>query len=427
MNTIESTPTTLDPSSAKELDPELFAAIEGELNRQQNHVELIASENFTLPSIMELTGSVLTNKYAEGYPGKRYYGGCEWVDVAEQLAIDRARELFGAEYANVQPHAGSQANFGVYTAMLDPGDKILTMNLSDGGHLTHGSSVNFSGKLYSVVHYGVDPESGRIDYDALEDQARKERPKMITVGASAYPRIIDFERMAGIAREVGAYILADIAHIAGLVAAGEHPSPVPHCDFVTTTTHKTLRGPRGGLILAKAEHGKKLNSAIFPGGQGGPLMHVIAAKALCFKEAMKPGFKTYQQQVRRNAKAMAEVFVNKGYKLTSGGTDNHLILVDLRQSHPDLTGKAAQIALDKAHITTNRNTVPGETRSPFQTSGIRLGSPACTSRGMVEPDFEKIAEAIDLVLGDIEDEERINSARGIVLELCRTHPLPYQP
>ncbi|MEX0323313.1 MAG: serine hydroxymethyltransferase [Puniceicoccaceae bacterium] len=425
MSTDTSTPLTLNPASAKELDPELYAAIEGERQRQQNHIELIASENFTLPAVMELTGSTLTNKYAEGYPGKRYYGGCDCVDVAEQLAIDRAKELFGAEYANVQPHAGSQANFGVYTAVLQPGDKILTMNLSDGGHLTHGSAVNFSGKLYSVVHYGVDPESGRIDYDALEAQAHAEKPKMITVGASAYPRIIDFERMAAIAKDVGAYILADIAHIAGLVAAGEHPSPVPYCDFVTTTTHKTLRGPRGGLILAKEEYTKPLNSAIFPGGQGGPLMHVIAAKALCFKEAMKPEFRTYQQQVRKNAAAMAEAFNSMGYKLSSGGTDNHLMLIDLRKSHPDLTGKVAQITLDKAHITTNRNTVPGETRSPFQTSGVRIGSPACTSRGMMEDDFVKIAKAIDTVLGNVEDEAAIESAKQVALELCEAHPLPY--
>ena len=421
----QNTVTKLNPAGARELDPELYAAIEGELHRQQNHIELIASENFTLPAVMELTGSVLTNKYAEGYPGKRYYGGCECVDQAEQLAIDRARELFGAEYANVQPHAGSQANFGVYTAFLEPGDKILTMNLSDGGHLTHGSSVNFSGKLYSVVHYGVDPESGYIDYDALESQAHAEKPKMITVGASAYPRIIDFERMASIARDVGAYILADIAHIAGLVAAGEHPNPVPHCDFVTTTTHKTLRGPRGGLILAREEYGKKLNSAIFPGGQGGPLMHVIAAKALCFREAMKPEFKTYQQQVRKNAAAMAETFNSLGYKLTSGGTDNHLMLIDLRKSHPELTGKQAQVALDKAHITTNRNTVPGETRSPFQTSGLRIGTPACTSRGMQEDAFRQIAKAIDTVLADIDDEQAIQSARETAMELCAAHPLPY--
>jgi glycine hydroxymethyltransferase len=415
----------LDPRPLSQLDPELNAAIRGERERQEDHLELIASENFTLPAIIELTGSVLTNKYAEGYPGKRYYGGCDWVDVAENLAIERAKELFGAEYANVQPHAGSQANFGVYTAVLQPGDKLLTMNLSDGGHLTHGSPVNFSGKLYTVVHYGVDPSTGRIDYDALEAQAIAEKPRMITVGASAYPRVIDFERMAAIANKVGAYILADIAHIAGLVAAGEHPSPVPHCDFVTTTTHKTLRGPRGGLILAKEKYAKQLNSAIFPGGQGGPLMHVIAAKALCFKEAMKPSFREYQQQVKRNIAAMAEVFTAKGYKLSSGGTDNHLILIDLRQSHPDLTGKAAQIALDKAHITTNRNTVPGESRSPFQTSGIRIGAPACTSRGMREDAFVRIAEAIDTVLSAPEDEAAIAAARTTALDLTRAFPLPY--
>ncbi|MCC5838482.1 MAG: serine hydroxymethyltransferase [Opitutales bacterium] len=415
----------LSTASLAELDPELYATIRRERERQESHIELIASENFTLPAVIEATGSVLTNKYAEGYPGKRYYGGCEFVDQTEQLAIDRACSLFGAEYANVQPHAGSQANFGVYTAVLKPGDKLLTMNLSDGGHLTHGSAVNFSGKLYEVVHYGVDPESGRIDYDALAEQARRERPKMITVGASAYPREIDFERMAGIAREVGAYILADIAHIAGLVAAGVHPSPVPHCDFVTTTTHKTLRGPRGGLILAKEKYAKVLNSAIFPGGQGGPLMHVIAAKAVCFREAAKPEFRAYQEQVKRNAAAMAEAFLDRGYKLSSGGTDNHLVLIDLRGSHPDLTGKAAQTALDRAHITTNRNTVPGETRSPFQTSGVRLGSPACTSRGMVEGDFREIARAIDLVLGAPDDDAVLGQARQIALDLCAKYPLPY--
>lgn len=409
----------------KELDPEIYASIEDERLRQQNHIELIASENFTMPAVLEAQGSVLTNKYAEGYPGKRYYGGCEHVDVVEQLAIDRAKALFGAEYANVQPHSGSQANFGVYSAVLEPGDKLLTMNLSDGGHLTHGNPANFSGKLYDIVHYGVDPETGHIDYDALEAQAKAEKPKMITVGASAYPRVIDFERMGKIAREVGAYILADIAHIAGLVAAGEHPSPVPHCDFVTTTTHKTLRGPRGGLILSKAEYEKKLNSAIFPGGQGGPLMHVIAGKAVCFSECAKPEFKTYAQQVKKNTAAMAEVFNQKGYKLSSGGSDNHLILVDLRKSHPELNGKQAQIALDKARITTNRNTVPGETRSPFQTSGLRLGSPACTSRGMKEEDFRQIAEAIDIVLNAHEDEAAITKAASIVESLTKAHPLPY--
>jgi glycine hydroxymethyltransferase len=417
--------TSLNSMPLAQLDPELFACIEREKHRQETHLELIASENFTLPAVIEATGSVLTNKYAEGYPGKRYYGGCTYVDQAESLAIERAKALFGAEYANVQPHAGSQANFAVYSAVLEPGDNILTMNLSDGGHLTHGNPVNFSGKLYSVNHYGVDPESGRIDYDALERQAKETRPKMITVGASAYPREIDFERMAAIAHSVDAYILADIAHIAGLVATGEHPSPVPFCDFVTTTTHKTLRGPRGGLILGKEKYAKALNSAVFPGGQGGPLMHVIAAKAVCFKEAAKPAFKTYQQQVKKNIRAMAETFLAKGYKLCSGGTDNHLILIDLRQSHPDLNGKEAQIALDKANITTNRNTVPGESRSPFKTSGIRIGSPACTSRGMMEEDFRQIAEAIDIVLAAPDSDEAITKAKAIALELAAKHPLPY--
>ncbi len=416
-------PLSKDPLSI--LDPEIHDAIQAERRRQESHIELIASENFTLPAVIEATGSVLTNKYAEGYPGKRYYGGCEAVDVAESLAIERAKQLFGAEFANVQPHSGSQANFGVYTAVLEPGDKILTMNLSDGGHLTHGSPVNFSGKLYNVVHYGVDPESGLIDYDALAAQAEKERPKMITVGASAYPRSIDFARMGEIARSVGAYILADIAHIAGLVAAGEHPNPVPHCDFVTTTTHKTLRGPRGGLILCKEKHGKAINSAIFPGGQGGPLMHVIAAKAVCFQQAMLPSFKAYAAQVRKNAAAMGKALLERGYKLSSGGTDNHLVLVDLRHNLPDLSGKKAQEALDRANITTNRNSVPGETRSPFQTSGIRLGSPACTSRGMVEADFVRIVEAIDLVLKAPEDSAAIEKAKAIALDICQAHPLPY--
>jgi len=420
-----STSTVLPKGSLAEIDPELFATIVAERKRQESHIELIASENFTAPAVIEATGSVLTNKYAEGYPGKRYYGGCDAVDVSETLAIERAKKLFGAEYANVQPHAGSQANFGVYTAVLNPGDKILTMNLSDGGHLTHGSPVNFSGKLYTVVHYGVDPETGYIDYDALQAQAEKEKPKMITVGASAYPRIIDFKRMGEIARSVDAYILADIAHIAGLVAAGEHPSPIPHCDFVTTTTHKTLRGPRGGLIMAKEKYAKVLNSAIFPGGQGGPLMHVIAAKAVCFHLCMQDDFKVYAAQVRRNAAAMAQTFTELGYKLTSGGTDNHLMLIDLRHNLPDLTGKQAQIALDRANITTNRNTVPGETRSPFQTSGVRIGTPACTSRGMLEDDFRKIAQAVDIVLKAPDSDEAIAQAKTVALELTKNYPLPY--
>ena len=416
---------TLSRAPLSELDPELFATIQAERERQESHIELIASENFTLPAVMEAAGSVLTNKYAEGYPGKRYYGGCYAVDETETLAIERAKSLFGAEYANVQPHSGSQANFAVYTAVLTPGDKLLTMNLSDGGHLTHGNPVNFSGKLYEVVHYGVDPETGLIDYDALAEQARREQPKMITVGASAYPREIDFARMGEIAREVGAYLLADIAHIAGLVAAGEHPSPVAHADFVTTTTHKTLRGPRGGLILAKEAYAKKLNSAVFPGGQGGPLMHVIAGKAVCFRECAKPSFKTYAAQVRRNAVALADGLRERGFTLCSGGTDNHLVLIDLRPSHPDLTGKVAEKALDRAHLTTNKNTVPGETRSPFQTSGIRLGSPACTSRGMQEAEFARIAEAVAMVLDAPEDEAALARARRIAEELSAAFPLPY--
>lgn len=415
----------LDATPLAQLDPDIFAAMEQERARQQSHIELIASENFTLPAVIEAAGSVLTNKYAEGYPGKRYYGGCEFVDVVEQIAIDRAKALFGADHANVQPHSGSQANFAVYAATLQPGDKILTMNLSDGGHLTHGNPANFSGKLYDVVHYFVSPEDGRIDYDGLAAQAEKEKPKMITVGASAYPRIIDFARMGEIAKSVGALLLADIAHIAGLVAAGEHPSPVGIADFVTTTTHKTLRGPRGGLIMCNAEFAKKIDSAVFPGGQGGPLMHIIAAKAVCFQEAAKPAFKEYAKQVKANAAAMAKALTEKGYKLTSDGTDNHLMLVDLRPSHPDLTGKVAQIALDKANITTNRNTVPGETRSPFQTSGLRLGAPAVTSRGMKEAEMVKIVEAIDLVLSDPESEEKIAQAKAIALELSEKFPLPY--
>lgn len=416
---------SLNAANLATLDPEVFAAIEAEKAREQSHIELIASENFTLPAIMEAAGCVMTNKYAEGYPGKRYYGGCEEVDKVERLAIDRAKQLFGADHANVQPHAGSQANFAVYTAVLQPGDKILTMNLSHGGHLTHGNPVNFSGKLYEVSHYGVDEQTGRIDYDKLREQALAVKPKMITVGASAYPRVIEFETMGKIAKEVGAYLFADIAHIAGLVAAGLHPSPVPHADFVTTTTHKTLRGPRGGLILCKAEHAKAIDSAVFPGGQGGPLMHIIAGKAVCFGEALKDDFKKYQQQVIRNAKALAEELIRMGYYLTSGGTDNHLMLIDLRKSHPDLTGKEAQNALDKAHITTNRNTVPGETRSPFQTSGLRLGSPAVTTRGFTEEDMRSTAGAINLVLNNPKDDEKIEEAKEIALALCRAHPLPY--
>ena len=416
----------LNASPLRDLDPEIYALVAAELRRQQDHIELIASENFTLPAIMEAQGSVLTNKYAEGYPGKRWYGGCEHVDKVEQIAIDRAKKLFGAEHANVQPHSGSQANFAVYTSVLQPGDKILGMNLSHGGHLTHGNPANFSGKLYQFVQYGVRADTGLIDYDELAATAAREKPKMITVGASAYPRVIDFARMGEIARSVGALLFADIAHIAGLVAAGIHPSPVAHADFVTTTTHKTLRGPRGGLILCKAIHAKALDSAVFPGGQGGPLEHVIAAKAVCFGEALKPSFVEYQKQIVANAKALATAMLKRGYALASGGTDNHLMLVDLRAKFPELTGKVAQESLDKANITCNKNTVPYETRSPFQASGIRLGTPAVTSRGMKEADMENIAEAIDLVLGAPESEEKRAAAKAIVLALTAAHPLPYK-
>ncbi len=416
---------TFSTKNLKELDPEIFEAIEKERTRQQNHIELIASENFTLPAIMEASGCVLTNKYAEGYPGKRYYGGCEFVDIAESLAIERAKKLFGAEHANVQPHSGSQANFAVYTAFLEPGAKILTMRLSDGGHLTHGAAVNFSGKLYEVIHYGVREDNGLIDYNELAEVAAKEKPAMITVGASAYSRIIDFEKMGQIAKSCDAYLLADIAHIAGLVAAGVHPSPFPHADFVTTTTHKTLRGPRGGLIMCSQENARKINSSVFPGNQGGPLMHIIAAKAVCFAEALKPEFKAYQQKIIDNSKALSKSLTEKGFYICSGGTDNHLMLLDLRKSHPDMTGKQAQIALDKANITTNRNTVPGETRSPFQTSGVRLGTPAVTSRGMGESEMIKIAEAITLVLSNLEDENNVTKGKEIALDLCSSYPLPY--
>jgi len=415
---------SLTELSLENLDPEIFAAIESEKKRQQTHIELIASENFTYPAVIEATGSVLTNKYAEGYPGKRYYGGCEFVDIAEDIAIERAKKLFGAEHANVQPHSGSQANFGVYTAFMEPGDTLMGWDLAEGGHLTHGASVNLSGKLYNVVSYGVNKD-GYLDYDDVRKKALEHKPKMICVGFSAYPREIDFAKFAEIAKECGALLMADIAHIAGLVAAGEHPQPFPHCDFVTTTTHKTLRGPRGGLIMCKEEHAKKINSAVFPGSQGGPLMHVIAAKAVCFGEALKPSFKTYQQQVKRNAKALADALVGKGYHLVSGGTDNHLMLCDLRPKFPELSGKAAQIALEKANITTNRNAVPGETRSPFQTSGLRLGTPAVTSRGLLEGDMVEIARAIDLVLSNPEDEAAQAEARQIALDLCAKAPLPY--
>jgi len=419
----------LDSTPLKTLDPEIYAAIASELGRQQSHVELIASENFTYPAVLEAQGSVLTNKYAEGYPGKRYYGGCQFVDIAEQLAIDRAKALFGADHANVQPHSGSQANMAVYFSVLKPGDKILSMSLEHGGHLTHGFPKNFSGMLYQVVAYGVRKDDHRIDYDQLAETAEREKPKMITVGASAYSRTIDFARMGEIARNCGAYLFADIAHIAGLVAAGLHPSPVPHADFVTTTTHKTLRGPRGGLVLCRAAHAKAVDSIVLPGIQGGPLMHVIAAKAVCFLECLKPEFKTYAAQVISNAKALAAAMIARGNPIISGGTDNHLMLVDLRGNFPDLTGKKAQEILDLANITCNRNTVPFETRSPFQASGIRLGTPAVTTRGMGAPEMDEIGDCIHTVLraiGGPDEAAVVAEVRRRIETLAARHPLPYR-
>jgi glycine hydroxymethyltransferase len=420
---------SLNATPLKTLDPEIYAAISSEFSRQQSHIELIASENFTYPAVMEAQGSVLTNKYAEGYPAKRWYGGCEYVDKVENLAIERAKKLFGAEHANVQPHSGSQANFAVYTSVLQPGDKVLGMNLSHGGHLTHGNPANFSGKLYQFVQYGVREDTGLIDYEELAAIAAREKPKMITVGASAYSRTIDFARMGEIARSVGALLFADIAHIAGLVAAGLHPSPVPHADFVTTTTHKTLRGPRGGLILCKAIHAKALDSALFPGAQGGPLMHVIAAKAVCFAECLKPEFKTYSAQIIKNSKAFSAAMASRGYKIVSGGTDNHLFLVDLRANLPELTAKKAQETLDLANITCNKNTVPFETRSPFQASGIRLGTPAVTTRGLVEKDMDEIAACIDTVLkaiGTPDEATALAATKQRVVALTSRYPLPYK-
>ncbi len=419
----------LNATPLPSLDPEVYAAISSEFSRQQSHIELIASENFTYPAVLQAQGSVLTNKYAEGYPGKRWYGGCEYVDKVEQLAIDRAKQLFGAEHANVQPHSGSQANFAVYTSVLQPGDKILGMNLSHGGHLTHGNPANFSGKLYQFVQYGVREDNGLIDYDELAATAQREKPKMITVGASAYSRVIDFARMGEIARSVGALLFADIAHIAGLVAAGDHPSPIAHADFVTTTTHKTLRGPRGGLILCRTAHAKVIDSAVFPGAQGGPLMHVIAAKAVCFGECLKPEFKTYSSQIIKNSRALCAAMQSRGYRIVSGGTDNHLFLVDLRANLPELTAKKAQETLDLANITCNKNTVPFETRSPFQASGIRLGTPAITTRGLLEKDMDEIAANIDAVLkaiGTPNEATAIADTKKRVLALTARFPLPYQ-
>lgn len=407
----------------KDFDDELFKAIANEKRRQEDHIELIASENYVSPRVLEAQGSVLTNKYAEGYPGKRYYGGCEFVDVAEELAIFRAKQLFDVDYVNVQPHSGSQANAAVMMALLSPGDVILGMALPHGGHLTHGSKVNFSGKLYRSVEYGVDVNTGLIDYDVLEQLALEHKPKMIIAGFSAYSRILDWERFRAIADKVGAYLVADMAHVAGLVAAGLYPSPVPYADVVTTTTHKTLRGPRGGLIMCRANEDieKKLNSSVFPGMQGGPLMHVIAAKAVAFREALLPEFKQYQQQVLKNAQTMCEVLQSRGYDIVSGGTDNHLLLVDLIQKN--MTGKDADLALSKANITVNKNTVPNDPKSPFVTSGLRLGTPAVTTRGFKEKEIMVLSNWIADVLDNINDEVTIARVKAQVLLLCREFPV----
>lgn len=402
-------------------DPAVANAIRLETERQEYNLELIASENFVSEAVMEAQGSVLTNKYAEGYPGKRYYGGCHNVDIVENLAIERAKELFGAEHANVQPHSGSQANMAVYFTVLKPGDTVLGMNLAHGGHLTHGSPVNFSGKFFNIVPYGVTRENQTIDYDEVERLALEHKPKMIVVGASAYPRIIDFAAFRKVADKVGAVVMVDMAHIAGLVAAGLHPSPVPHAEFVTTTTHKTLRGPRGGMILCREEFAKALNSNIFPGIQGGPLMHAIAAKAVAFKEALAPEFKVYQEQIVKNAKALAAGLVKQGFKLTSGGTDNHLMLVDL--SETQLTGKVAEEALDKAGITVNKNGIPFDTRSPFITSGIRVGTPAATTHGLKEADMEEVAVLIADVLANVDNEAKLAEVKGRVNALMKRFPL----
>ncbi|HSQ01352.1 MAG TPA: serine hydroxymethyltransferase [Candidatus Dormibacteraeota bacterium] len=407
--------------SLEQVDPEIWRVIRAEAERQQNNLELIASENVVSRAVLEAQGSILTNKYAEGYPGRRYYGGCEHVDVAEQLAIDRAKALFGAEHANVQPHSGSQANMAVYFSQLEPGDTILAMDLTHGGHLTHGSPVNFSGKFFKVVSYGVRREDERLDVEAMRELARQHRPKMIVVGYSAYPRTIDFAPFRAAADEVGAMIMVDIAHFAGLVAAGIHPSPVPLAEFVTTTTHKTLRGPRGGMVLCKEPYAKSLNSSVFPGNQGGPLMHVIAAKAVALHEAATPEFRAYQQQIVRNARALAEGLSGRGFRLVSGGTDNHLMLLDLRNT--ELTGKLAQETLETANITVNRNTVPFETRSPFVTSGVRIGTPAVTTRGMREAEMATIAELIGRALERVGDATALASVRDDVIALCKKFPI----
>lgn len=403
------------------IDPEISEAIGLELNRQRTHLELIASENFVSEAVLQAAGTVLTNKYAEGYPGKRYYGGCEFVDIAENLARDRAKQIFGAEHANVQPHSGAQANTAVYFAVLQPGDLIMGMDLAHGGHLTHGSPVSISGKYFNVVSYGVDRETQTIDYDEVRAVALKNKPKIIVAGASAYPRVIDFAKFAEIAREVGAYFMVDMAHIAGLIAAGLHPSPVPYADFVTTTTHKTLRGPRGGMILCREQFAKDIDKAVFPGIQGGPLMHIIAAKAVAFKEALQPEFAAYQRQIVANASALAQALLARGFDLVSGGTDTHLMLVDLRSKN--ITGKEAEGLLDAAGITANKNAIPYDPEKPFVASGVRLGTPAVTTRGLKEPEMVRIAEAIHLVLTYRDDERKVEAGKQMVRELCGEFPL----
>ncbi|MBO6305245.1 MAG: serine hydroxymethyltransferase [Selenomonadaceae bacterium] len=409
-------------TNLKDTDREIFDIIDKELNRQRTKLELIASENIVSRAVMEAQGSVLTNKYAEGYPNHRYYGGCEFVDMAETLAIERAKKLFNAGFANVQPHSGAQANTAVYFALLNPGDTVLGMNLTDGGHLTHGSPVNISGKYFNFIEYGVSKETETIDYDALEKQAKEVKPKLIVAGASAYSRIIDFPRLSEIAKSVGAYLMVDIAHIAGLVATGLHPSPMPYADVVTSTTHKTLRGPRGGLIMTRdAEFGKKFNKGVFPGIQGGPLMHVIAAKAVAFGEALKPEFKEYATQIVKNAATLCKTLQDDGFRIVSGGTDNHLMLVDL--TNKGITGKDAQLVLDEVNITANKNTIPFEKLSPFVTSGLRLGAPALTSRGFKEADMKEVGDIISLVLNDITNEAKKEEARKRVAVLCEKYPL----
>ena len=403
----------------KKVDPEVASAIEAEVNRQRNKIELIASENFVSNAVIEAMGTPLTNKYAEGYPGKRYYGGCENVDVVERLAIERAKELFGAEHANVQPHSGAQANMAVFFAVLNPGDTVLSMSLAHGGHLSHGSPVNMSGKYFNIVPYGVEEGTSVVDYDKIRELALECKPKLIVAGASAYPRVLDFNKFADIAKEVGAYLMVDIAHISGLVAAGLHPSPVPYADFVTTTTHKTLRGPRGGLILCKEEHAKAVDKAIFPGIQGGPLMHIIASKAVCLKEALSDDFKAYQKKIISNAKALSEALTDNGFDLVSGGTDNHLMLLDLRNI--GITGKEAEHRLDEVGITCNKNAIPFDPEKPFVTSGVRIGTPAVTSRGMNEEDMKEIAELIALTLKDFDNSKDAIKAR--VQTLCDKYPL----